>query len=172
MVDFDTIVARIYVPEGELVRLRLGQQARLFSDSLEADRIGEVERIAPVVDPRSGTVKVTVAIPGNQGLLPGMYVEVELVTEVLEEALLVPKRAVIYSDTQAFLYRYREETQKVERVTLEVRLEDRQNLVPASDVLATGDQLVVAGQAGLKDGVKVRPVAAVPSAAEGTGGMP
>jgi membrane fusion protein (multidrug efflux system) len=172
MVDFDTIVARIYVPEGELARLRLDQQARLFSDSLDSARTGEVERIAPVVDPRSGTVKVTVAIPRNQGLLPGMYVEVELVTEVLEEALLVPKRAVIYSDTQAFLYRYDEETRKVERVTLEPRLEDRQNLVPAGDVLAAGDQLVVAGQAGLKDGVKVRPVAAVPSAVEGTGGMP
>ena len=172
MVDFNTIVARIYVPEGELSRLNLGQQARLFSNSLDTARTGEVDRIAPVVDPRSGTVKVTVGIPGNQGLLPGMYVEVELVTEVLEEALLVPKRAVIYSDTQAFLYRYNDETRKVERVTLEARLEDRQNLVPSSDVLAAGDQLVVAGQAGLKDGVKVRTVAAVPSTAEGTGGMP
>ena len=58
-----------------------------------------------------------------------------------------------------------------ERVILDARLEDRQNLVPSSDVLAVGDQLVVAGQAGLKDGVMVRTVAAVPSTVEGTGGL-
>ncbi len=168
IVDFDTIVARVYVPESELTQLEVGQEARLFPGSLSANgdsvnseapadaRTGTVARVAPIVDPRSGTVKVTVAIPRNQGLLPGMYVEVELVTEVHREALLVPKRAVIYDNNQAFLYRLTEEL-RAERLRIDVLLEDRDNVEPTPESeLEVGDEIVVAGQAGLKSGVQVR----------------
>ena len=57
-----------------------------------------------MVDSRSGTIKVTVAIPAEEGLLPGMYVSVELVTDVHEDALLVPKRALVYDDDQLFVF--------------------------------------------------------------------
>ncbi len=165
LVDFNTIVARVYVPEKELARMRVGQAARLYSASIGGDaRIGEVIRIAPIVDPASGTVKITVGIPRNQGLLPGMYVEVELVTDTREDALLVPKRAVVYDQNQAFLYRLTEEM-TTERLRVAVLLEDRENILPAAGAgeaedggrtLAVGDRIVVAGQAGLKDGAKVR----------------
>ena len=132
MVDFDTIEARVYVPEKELKRLRIGQEARVFSDSIGGEaRVGEVSRIAPIVDPKSGTVKVTVGIPGNQGLLPGMYVEVELVTDTRDDALLVPKRAVLYDQNQASLYRLRDDM-TAERLRIEVVLEDRTNILPGS----------------------------------------
>jgi membrane fusion protein, multidrug efflux system len=188
LVDFDTIVARVYVPENNLAELEVGQEARLYASSLsEAGPgsgddapaaaspaegrtaeawVGKVARIAPIVDPRSGTVKVTVAIPRNQGLLPGMYVEVELVTDVHDNALLVPKRAVIYDDNQAFLYRLTGapaagtpdvEGLRAERLRIDVWLEDRENIEPApGSELQVGDEIVVAGQAGLKSGVEVR----------------
>ena len=184
LVDFDTIVARVYVPEKELARLRVGQAARLYSASIGGEaRSGEVIRIAPIVDPASGTVKVTVGIPRHQGLLPGMYVEVELVTDTREDALLVPKRAVIYDQNQAFLYRLRDDM-TAERLRIAVLLEDRENVMPAigddaigdavSDPsragdLAVGDRIVIAGQAGLKDGAKVRLAAELGPTAAGPG---
>ncbi|MEM9593655.1 MAG: efflux RND transporter periplasmic adaptor subunit [Acidobacteriota bacterium] len=158
MVDFNTIVARVFVPERDLERLRLGQEVRLFSESLDGPRSGEVMRIAPIVDPRSGTVKVTVKIPSNQGLLPGMYVETELVVDRRMDALLVPKRALIYDDTQVFAFRLRDDM-TVERLLLVPRVEDREHVEPASTqptTLEPGHRVVVAGQAGLKDGSKVR----------------
>lgn len=157
LVDFDSIVARVYVPEKEIQRLEIGQTARIFSASLggEAKR-GDVKRIAPIVDAQSGTVKVTVDVPPRGGLRPGMYVEVELVTETREDALLVPKRAVIYDDNRAFLFRLTDEI-TVERLVLTPRLEDKEWIEPESDSeLREGDRIVVAGQAGLKDGSKVR----------------
>lgn len=165
IVDFDSIVARIYVPEKELPRLRLGQEVRIYSASLGGDpRIGEVERIAPIVDPKSGTIKVTVAIPANQGLLPGMYVDTELVAAVDPGALLIPKRAVIYDDDRAFVYRLRDD-RTVERLEIAPRLTDREHVAPAGDALAAGDRIVVAGQAGLKNGARVRLAEGVPAAA-------
>ena len=167
IIDFDSIVARIYVPEKELSRMRVGQDARIFAEAAgTAERRGAVDRIAPRVDPRSGTLKVTVAIPPSEGLLPGMYVTVELITDVHEDAVLVPKKALVYDADQLFIFRLLEDD-TVERLLIRASLEDRDNIEPAG-ILELGDRIVVAGQASLKDGSQVRMVGttaeAVPAA--------
>ena len=155
IVDFDSIVARIYVPEKDLPRLAKGQPARLRADSLGGERFrGAIDRLSPVVDPGTGTIKVTVATPRQKGLRPGMYVEVELVTAVHDDALLVPKRALVYDNDQAYVFRLKEE-RRVERLRVTPQLEDAEHVEPEGG-LSAGDQLVVAGQAGLKDGGLVR----------------
>lgn len=155
IVDFNSIVARIYVPEKELWRLEVDQEARIFAEAAgDVERLGTVDRIAPKVDPRSGTVKVTVAIPRRTGLLPGMYVAVELITNVHEDAVLVPKKALVYDADQLFIFRLKQDD-TVERLLIEAALEDRDHIEPEG-VLQAGDRVVVAGQASLKDGSKVR----------------
>ncbi len=155
IVDFNSIVARIYVPEKDMVRLAVGQPARLRADAL-GGRVfsGSIDRISPVVDPSTGTVKVTVATPRQEGLRPGMYVDVELVTAVHDQALLVPKRALVYDNDQVFVFRLKDE-RRVERLRVAPLLENTDFIEPA-DGLAAGDQLVVAGQSGLKDNGLVR----------------
>ncbi len=158
VVDFDSIVARVFVPEKDLVFLHEGQLARLSAPSLGgADHSGKVERLAPVVDPQTGTVKVTVAISDKSGLRPGLYVDVELVTAAHETALLVPKRALVYDEEQIFVYRMKG-NDRVERVLLRPLLEDKTFVEPVAG-FSPGDRVVVAGQAGLKDGAQVRVVA-------------
>jgi len=154
VVDFDSIVARIFVPEKELSRLHEGQTARIRADAM-GDRMfsGSVDRIAPAVDPGTGTVKVTVAIPRQEGLRPGMYVEVELVAATREDALLVPKRALIYENDQIFVFRLVGE-RDVERVRLVPQMENASFVQPLEG-FETGDLLVTAGQSGLKDGALV-----------------
>ena len=155
IVDFDSIVARIYVPEKELPFLATGLDARLTAEAIGgASFVGTVDRISPVVDPGTGTVKVTVATPRQEGLRPGMYVEVELVTAVHTDALLLPKRAVVYDNDQLFVFRLGDE-RRVERIKIDPVLEDVRNIEPAGG-LVEGDQIVVAGQASLKDGALVR----------------
>ncbi len=155
IVDFDSIVARIYVPEKELPALATGLETRLTAEAIGGvSFFGSVNRISPVVDPGTGTVKVTVATPRQEGLRPGMYVEVELVTAVNEDALLLPKRSVVYDNDQLFVFRLGDE-RRVERIKVEPVLEDIENIEPAGG-LSTGDLVVVAGQASLKDQALVR----------------
>ena len=159
LVDFDSLVARVFVPERDLVHLHERQEARLSAPSLgEAVYEGSIERIAPVVDPKTGTVKVTVAIADKGGLRPGLYVDVALVVAAHEEALLIPKRALVYDQDQVFVYRMKGDDE-VERLLLAPRLEDKLNVEPEAG-FAAGERVVVAGQAGLKDGAKVRVVGA------------
>ena len=150
IVDFDSMVARIFVPEKHLQKLRPGLRARIAT-AATGDRSfdAEVERVAPVVDPQSGTVKVTVAVGAQQGLRPGLYVDVDLVTATHTDAVLVPKRALVYDVDQMFVYRLGDE-RRVERVFIEPSLANKDFVEPQAG-LEVGDRVVVAGQAGLKD---------------------
>lgn len=155
IVDFNSIVARIYVPEQELPRLERRQPARLTADALGGLVFsGAIDRISPVVDPGTGTIKVTVATPRQQGLRPGMYVQVELVTAVHEQAIRIPKKALVYDNDQIFVFRLGEE-RTVERLPVIPALEDAEYMEP-TEGLTLEDQIVIAGQSGLKDGAKVR----------------
>ncbi len=115
--------------------------------------MARVERVSPIVDPRSGTVKVTIAVGARPGLRPGLYVDVDLVTATHDEALLVPKRAVVYDADQMFVYRLGDE-RRVERIFIEPLLAVKLFVEPLVG-LEVGDEIVVAGQAGLKDGALV-----------------
>jgi len=159
IVDFDSLVARVFVPEKELRRIEPGQRTRVTAPALGGEAIaGTIDRLSPVVDPHSGTVKVTVDVPPAGGLRPGLYVDVELITAVRDDALLVPKRALVYDQDQVYVYRIGD-AMKAERVLLEPLLEDKSHVEPEGGV-APGDRIVIAGQAGLKDGVEVRLVGA------------
>ncbi len=170
IVDFGSLVARIFVPEKELADLSRGQAARLHAQAIGGEaRDAKILRIAPTVDSRSGTVKVTLAIPNKKSLRPGMFVEVDLIADTDEDALLIPKRALIYDESQIFVFKAaptsagavadaganaREAT--VERLLIETVIESRNFVKVTGEKLTAGDLVIVAGQAGLKDGAKVR----------------
>jgi membrane fusion protein (multidrug efflux system) len=155
IVDFNSIVARIYVPEKSLPDLRLGQAARVTATPFgETEHEGYVKRIAPVVDARTGTVKVTIGFPDVGDLRPGMYVDVDLITANRSDALLITKRALLYDGELTYVFRLLPE-RKVERVLVQPRIVDRFNVEPASG-FEEGDEIVIVGQSGLKDGATVR----------------
>jgi len=155
LVDFKSMVARIYLPEKSLPELRLDQPARVTATPFGTREFsGYVKRIAPIVESKTGTVKVTIGFKETGPLRPGMYVDVELVTAKRSDALLLTKRALLYDGELSYVFRLLPE-RKVERVLVEPKIADKLNVEPVSG-FKEGDQIVVAGQTGLKDGAKVR----------------
>ena len=169
--DFDSIVAPVFVPEKDFPKLSVEQGARIVTQARSAAGTagerrrfqGAVARIAPLVDPTSGTVKATIAVPRAEGLMPGMFVEVELITATHEQAVLLPKRALIYDNDVPYAFRL--EGDRVRRIRVEPLLENRDDIEPQSGFSA-GDQIVIAGQVGLKDGALVTVPEARSSAAK------
>jgi membrane fusion protein, multidrug efflux system len=166
--DFDSLVARVHVPEAHLPALEVGLEARVRPQQGGFETYtGEIERIAPVIDADSGTVRTTIGLPSARGLRPGMFVAVELITERREEALRLPKRALVYDEEQpfAFLVVESDEGPRVERVRVDPVIEDRHFVLPKAG-FSEGDRVVIAGQIGLKDGARViaRPAAQPPTA--------
>jgi len=154
IVDFNSLVARVYLPEKNLVKLEVGQPTRIGVQAM-GDKLfsGSILRIAPTVDPGTGTVKVTVKVNEIGHLRPGMYVDVSLVLETHEDTNLIPKRALVYDNDQVFVFRVtqgKNEETRAERLLLEPVLMDKMNVEPGP-TLNEGDRIVIAGQTGLKD---------------------
>lgn len=155
IVDFNSMVARIYVSEKGLPDLRLDLPARVTTTSLGGQEFkGHVKRIAPVVEAKTGLVKVTIGFKDVRQLRPGMFVDVELVTAAHADAILISKRALVYDGELSYVFRLLPE-RKVERVVVTPKIADKHNVEPVAG-FKEGDQIVVAGQTGLKDGTKVR----------------
>ena len=96
--DFDPILARIYIPEKDVNKVVEGQTARIVSEFLpEIEFMGKVKMVSPVVDPESGTVKATIEMEGLTGgvLRPGMFVSVFTIVGQHQDALIIPKKALI-----------------------------------------------------------------------------
>ena len=63
----DDIVARVFVPGRYLAIVAADQPAVVTSEFLpEKSFKGWVKRISPVIDPKSGTFKVTVGVRGGE----------------------------------------------------------------------------------------------------------
>jgi membrane fusion protein, multidrug efflux system len=155
IVDFSSIVARIHVSEQNMPDLQLDLPARVIPTAFTTREIpGYVRRIAPVVEVKSGQVKVTIGFKDTTHLKPGMYVNVELVTAQRPDAILITKRALTYEGELGYVFRLLP-NREVERIPVLPRIADRFNIEPTGG-FSEGDQIVVAGQSALKHGAKVR----------------
>ena len=159
IIDFDSTVAIIHVPEQYLPKLRPAMEARLISNTL-GDKVfdGYVKRISPIVEARAGTIKVTEGVHELGALRPGMWVDVELVLETKQDALLISKKSIVYDNDQTFAYKLHTGTNGVKRVKRHLVLPvnaDKVHIEP-TEGFEVGEKVVVAGQSGLKENSRIR----------------
>lgn len=153
--DFNPLRARIYVPEKDIARVFVGQEAIIKVDAL-ADRefTGKVTMISPVVDPTNGTVKVTIDIDGAQKWLkPGMFASIYITTEKHENTLLIPKKALLLESETDQVYVMQDG--RAHKVALTIGFSSGDN-VEVLDGLQEGQQVVTIGQDGLREGLPIK----------------
>lgn len=156
---FSPLYADVYLPEDDSRSARSGQKVALRLGSADGESAqGTVERVSPVVDEQTGTVKVTVRFnPPNTAFRPGAFVRVEIETHTLDDAILIPKQSVIEEDGQTYVVLV-EDNNTARRTAVELGYQDETAIQVTSGVDA-GATVVIAGQGKLKDGDKTRVVA-------------
>ena len=166
--DLDPLLARIYVPEKDIAQVRPGQSVRITVEGSDQTHTGRVARISPIVDPQSGTVKVTVEIRDRNGTLrPGMFTTVNLVVAIHEDVLQVEKKALVAEAEGSYAFLFQDGT--AEKRLLEIGIAEG-DYVEVVTGLSDGDSIITVGQEGLRNGAPVRIAGQVPAAAEGMGG--
>lgn len=158
----DPLVAYLHIPEREFRRLEKGQAAELRLDAIPGSRFtARVQRVSPVVDPATGTFKVTMEVPDPEGQLkPGMFGRFNIVWDSRSNVLLVPRVAIVDDDVSDSVFVII--NGKVERrsVLTGYASGDRVEIVEG---LEGDEEIVVVGQAGLRDGSRVEVVRRSPS---------
>ena len=157
--DFDPLISRIYLPERDVLTLDEGRQVQI---NLRADAgiafAGRIRQISPVVDTATGTVKVTIearAVPTK--VRPGAFVRIAIVRDSVPEAVLMPREAVVRELQNAYVFVATDG--RAEKRTVTLGLEEDGHVQAISGV-AAGENVIVAGQGGLKDGSAVKLIAA------------
>ncbi len=153
--DFDPLRAKIYIPEKDIGRIFEGQAAEIMIEAEPGlEFTGRVTMVSPVVDPASGTSKVTIDIEEHQGKLkPGMFATVFITTETHHGALIIPKRSLILESDIDQVYIYREGNAHKVNLTLGFASGDDLEVLSG---LQEGNLVVTAGQDGLREGLPIR----------------
>ena len=155
MKRLDAIEAELNVPEREIGNIRPGQYARVRVDALPDERFeGEVARVAPEVDPTSGTFRVTVTLTNEERRLkPGMFARVDVRVDRRPNALLTPLAAVVARRDNNSLFVVDGGIVERRAVTTGYVSDGKIEIVSGAD---EGEWVVTIGQEGLRNGVRVR----------------
>jgi membrane fusion protein (multidrug efflux system) len=158
--SFEPLIVYLHVPEREYRRIERGQTAVIEVDALQGSEFeATVARISPVVDPETGTFKITVEVSDpTRRLKPGMFGRVNIVYDMHAQALQVPRSAIIdeAGETSVFVV----EEAKAVRKMIKTGYSNNGN-IEVLDGLTGSEKIVVVGQAGLREGSKVSIINAV-----------
>jgi membrane fusion protein (multidrug efflux system) len=155
--DLEPLLAYVHIPERELGRMRPGQPASVQVDAVPGQTfIGSVARLSPVVDPATATFKATIEVADPTARLkPGMFARVGIVYERRDQALQIPRTAIIDNEDGPTVFVV--EDSKAQQRPIRVGLANA-GFVEVTDGLKGSEQVVVVGQSGLKSGNAVRVV--------------
>ncbi|MEO1034721.1 MAG: efflux RND transporter periplasmic adaptor subunit [Pseudomonadota bacterium] len=148
------LIADVFVPEREFGKLAAGQPVIASIDALGNDVFrGLVARISPLVDAETGTFKVTVEMdPADRALKPGMFTRLNIVFDTRDDALLIPRNAIVETELGDTVFVVRDG--KAERHAIRTGFAWGQD-VEVVDGVAAGDRVVTLGLSGLRDGADV-----------------
>ena len=153
--DLDPLLAFVHVPEKEFRKIAPGQNAEVVIDALGGTRFaGTISRISPTVDPQTGTFRARVEVPdATRTLKPGMFARVNIVYERRQDALQLPRTAILDADGQQSVFVVA--SGKAEQRTIRTGLSNG-GWIEVLEGLKGSEQVVTVGQAGLKTGTLVK----------------
>jgi membrane fusion protein (multidrug efflux system) len=154
LADFEPLLARVHVPSKEFRKLQAEQPVELVLDSNQKRLGGRITLVSPVIDPQTGTIKLTLEIPEYpEDTRPGDFAQVRIVTEERTGALLVPRVAVVAEKGEQVVFVVVDGL--AERRVVRLGFQDDRN-AEILDGVAESEPVVVRGQRSLKHGSPVK----------------
>ena len=152
--SLEPLVAYLFVPEREFRRIAAGQPVAIDIDALGNLRVlAEVTRVSPVVDPVTGTFKITIEINDpERRIKPGMFGRISVVFDQRENALQIPRSAIIEELGTTSVFVVVDDTAVRKQVQTGF---SNNGLIEIADGLSDDDRVITIGQIGLKPDAEV-----------------
>lgn len=147
--SFDPLVAYLHIPERAYRQLAAGQPVSIDIDALAGEPfLANVTRVSPIVDPDTGTFKITIEISDTERRIkPGMFGRMSIVYDQHENALQIPRSAIVEEAgaTSVFVVEENIAVRKPVQTGF-----GGNGMIEIVDGLDDGDHVVTMGQVGLK----------------------
>ena len=148
--DFSPLRVRVHLPEAIARKVSSGQRVLVSPESVDKPLEAIVERVSPVVDPATSTIRLTLLLDGvDEDTRVGGFVKVRITTDEHHDALAIPKLALV--EDGALRSVFVAEADTVRKVEIETGLYDETH-VEILEGLFEGDFVVTMGQGGLHTG--------------------
>jgi len=166
IVNNSHLEAVLSVPEREMARLKAGLPLRMVVGAVPGKEFqGKVDRVSPVMDSGSGTFRVVCRFENEPELRPGMFGRIEVVYDQRQDALTVPRIALLEDEGEPAVYVVRDA--KAHRVPVQLGYTNGE-IAEIRSGLKEGDQVVTAGKVAIRDGSQVQVIGAAAGVAKVT----
>ncbi len=153
--DPSSLVIRAAVPERHATRVQEGLSVAVTLDAYPGRQIqGRIVRVYAYLDERTRTRTFEIELPAELALLPGMFARLRLPLAQVDDAIVIPRDAVMTTPAGPLVV-----------FVVDGGLAQRRIVAPGIEEgarvqilrgIGAGEQVVVAGQERLKDGAAVR----------------
>jgi RND family efflux transporter MFP subunit len=153
--DSKSSVVRMAVPEAQSQEMQPDMEVSVKLDAYNGKTYrGRVSRIYPELDRRMRTRTAEVEVTDNVALIPGMFARLSLKLKSEKEAVVVPSEAAIVTP-KGLRVAYVIEDGKAMQRKIATGIEGEGKIQILSGI-KPGEQIVVAGNEKLKDGLEIR----------------
>ncbi len=165
IMDTSSVIARAHIPQSDAATLKPGDTATIAVAGGSRAQ-ARVALVSPALDPNSTTVEVWIEAANPDGRLrPGTTVNVQMVAQTVNDAVVVPTSALLKTpDGQNTVMIVKDNRSHQVSVETGIRQGDR---VQITNGLSGGETVIASGAYGLPDNTKVKIAESAPPANAG-----
>lgn len=155
VMDVSRLVAKAHIPQFEVNRLKVGDEAQMKLAGIEGPLEGRVTLVSPALDPGSTTIEVWVeARKPNPLLRPGMAINLQIRAKTVADAVAVPTGAVFKNPEGADYVLIAGADHKAHQKLVQIGVKNPKQTQILSGVNA-GDLVIVSGGYAVPDGTAI-----------------
>ena len=145
IIDDEKMIVKIPLPYNQVMKVDIGASGQVFLPSVNHSFDAKVTKIAEEIDEMSNTYLVTLEIIDEiKNVKNGMYAEVILNIDELENQVLVPQKAVVFEGEEAYIYKAQMDNTYFKVPVIKGIEQD--GYVQINSKIKEGDHVIVKGQ--------------------------
>jgi len=160
----DNLVIKIYIPEKEIAGIFEGQEAEITGSAFGREKYsGVITKIYPLAEQRQTSNSVETVVPvdimvpdANAKLKSGYTVDAAIITDVLEDAVVVPLMATLSDNNNENYIFVMNDDFTVEKRAVELLAYS--GLYVAATNVVSGEKLIMSPPPQITEGMTVKPV--------------
>ena len=154
VVNLNPIKATFQVNSFQISQLKKEQEVKITFDGVDGTFDGKLNAIPPTANEQTGSFLIEIPLDNKDlKIKGGMKATATIQTDVIENAIIVPKESIVYGDEETFVYI--PQGKKVKQVNVELGTETNDNIQITSG-LSKGDQVITKGKDRLNEASEIQ----------------